>query len=62
MLIPSFLPQSRKEGSRFRTLMAAQLLLEKSSASDTAPREKEIERKEAESTNEHIRGDLKVST
>jgi hypothetical protein len=36
--------QSRKEGSRFQTLMAAQLLLEKSSASDTKPREKDMER------------------
>lgn len=31
--------QSRKDGSRFRTLMAAQLLVEKGSASDSKPRE-----------------------
>jgi hypothetical protein len=34
--------QSRKEGSRFRTLMAAQLLMEKGSLTDKAPVEDEV--------------------
>lgn len=31
--------QSRKEGSRFRTLMAAQLLVEKGSVGESQPKE-----------------------